>query len=44
MVLILSPGQTLPKDTVITALWGQEQPLTTENLVTDYLSQLRLLV
>jgi tetratricopeptide (TPR) repeat protein len=41
VVLVLHPGQTLPKDTVITALWDNDPPLTADNLVGDYLSRLR---
>lgn len=40
-VLVLSPGQTLPKDTVIEALWGADPPLTADRLIADYLSRLR---
>jgi DNA-binding SARP family transcriptional activator len=40
--LVLHEGKTLPKDTVIEAVWGQDPPLTAENLIADYLSRLRM--
>lgn len=39
--LLLYPGQTLPKETVIEAVWDGDPPLTADALVADYLSRLR---
>ncbi|HEY3868068.1 MAG TPA: tetratricopeptide repeat protein [Actinocrinis sp.] len=41
VTLLLHPGQTLPKQTVIEALWGLDAPRTAENLIGSYLSRLR---
>lgn len=39
--LVLSSGQTLPKTTVMEAMWGLDAPLTADRMIADYMSKLR---